>query len=471
MRISNTKRPQWVDYYASVEIVSASSDGFPNDSLATIVIDAIPKMVVKAIKGLESTEVINDLENNFPIFMLTAEIDSVLAKVMENNDTWLELSIGRDRSGDETAFEAKAIAFSSEDGAQELFWVKVIKSSVAKQNLSHLAKLAEVRAVADSDKNDLDEFDCAFSTAGVAVYDVGQANFCALVDGNEHPVVFFDLGWPLNFNKKSLRLPGPFDPFALERINGDETPVILSHLDWDHWGFAHESGMARYDEEKGYWRSEVFYKNEALNRRWLMRRPRFHRHKLGPSHIHFVLTLSSTILRDGKPALTFWPARQAKLSFESYTVIRCSPTIRIGTNAAYLRNNESLAVIVQLRNESGKVLLSGDADYPSIPAGHLRGLTGIVAPHHGGAVTDWSIPVPSRENSMIMSTYSGCYSNVPSRDTEYEACLKGWAIQSTDSRITCPNGCCISGNKLIPLSSVRPRCSCGIVPESGLCLG
>ena len=44
------------------------------------------------------------------------------------------------------------------------------------------------------------------SLHGVAVYDVGQANFNALVDQYEHPRLFFDFGRPIYIKGFSLSL-------------------------------------------------------------------------------------------------------------------------------------------------------------------------------------------------------------------------------------------------------------------------
>jgi hypothetical protein len=471
MESSNHRQPRWVDYYASFETVVSDGDT-PND-FATVVIDAIPKSAAAALRALDTNRVIEDLDRHFPVFMLTAKLEVKLATGLVENSGWIELSIGTDPYGDGESFQASSITFeANEEEAEAVFWVRVRSTSVAKRNLSALAALAEFRTVADATPSTLTPFDCAHEAIGVAVYDVGQASFCALVDQYEHPLMFFDFGWPLPFNKKSLRLPGPFFPLddSLQR-NGPQ-PVVLSHLDWDHWGFAHQSGRARYDHQNGHWHSVVKYKEDALNRQWLMRRPRFHRHKLGPSHIHFLLALSSTFLPDGTRALTFWPAKHSRISFTNYTVIRCSPSKSGGTNSAYLRNNESLALAAKLEHRPEKVLLTGDSDFPSIPINHLRGLTGMAAPHHGGSITRLSTPAAPRNSRMVRSTYPGCYPNVPSDDAETEAIIQGWEIHDTNDRELCrfPCSCNTHGNKLIPLSADNPKCGCGGVPWSGLCL-
>lgn len=463
--------PRWVDYYASIETVV--NDGDTQNDFATIVIDAIPKSSAVALRNLDANRVLEDLDRYFPVFMLTAKLEMKLANELVDNTGWIELSISTDSHGEEASFQASSITFEGdEEQAEVIFWVRVRSTSVAKRNLSALAAIAEFRTVSDATELTLRPFDCAKEAAGVAVYDVGQASFCALVDQNEHPLMFFDLGWPLPYNKRSLRLPGPFSPLheSLQR-NGPQ-PVVLSHLDWDHWGFAIQSGQAKFDLRNGHWLTVPEYKADALRRPWLMRRPRFHRHKLGPSQIHFLLTLSITFLPDGTRALTFWPAKRSRLSFTNYTVIRCSPAHGGRTDFAYLRNNESLALTAKLEQRIEKVLLTGDSDYPSIPVNHLRALTGISAPHHGGAITRHSTPAAPPHSRMVRSTYPGCYQSVPSHLAETEATNQGWEIHDTNDRSLChcELRCNTHGNKLIPLSVDIPKCSCGNVPSFGLCL-
>lgn len=469
MESSKFRHPRWANYYASFETVV--SDDTSND-FATVVIDAIPKSAAAALRALDINRVNEDLDRHFPVFMLTAQLGVKLATELVESSGWIELSIGTVPFGDGESFQASSIFEANEEDAGTVFWVKVLSTSVAKRNLSALAALAEFHTITDAEASSLTSFDCAHEAIGVAVYDVGQASFCALVDRNEHPLMFFDFGWPLPFNKKSLRLPGPFLPLDVSLQRNGPQPVVLSHLDWDHWGFAHQSGKARYDHQSGHWHSIVTYKQDALNRQWLMRRPRFHRHKLGPSHIHFLLTLSSTFLPGGVHALKFWPAKHSRLTFTNYKIIRCSPSKIGGTNSAYLRNNESLALVAKLEHRPEKVLLPGDSDFPSIPSNHLSGLTGMAAPHHGGSITRHSTPAAPRSSRMVRSTYPGCYPNVPSDDAETEAVIQGWEIHDTNDRELCrfPCKCKTHGNKLIPLSARNPRCSCGKVPSRGLCL-
>lgn len=466
MQDHHQKNHEWIEYFASIEVIDGEIE-----SGVRVIIDAIPRGVITELKALSPEQAVEHFEKTFAFLLLTTKFSPELAALLVNTKNWASLSLTHIDPRDENAIEAQSVDFSNdEDGTGQTFWIKVEHKEVPKRELSVLVSLAEVAFLADCDTLDcLGEPHSIDEYGGIAVYDVGQANLCAVVDMNEHPILFFDLGWPLPFNKRSARPHGPFDPFILDAPD-TKTPIVLSHLDWDHWGFAYKSGQARYDNKRGFWKSEVSYHDEIMSRPWLMRRPRFHRHKLGPSHIHLVLTLSQTPLEDLTPALKIWPAKRSRMDWGACTIIRCSPEPGTITTPAFLRNNESLALMAASTSSQYKVLLCGDADYPSIGASYKRSLTGIVAPHHGGSVTPWSIPPASGVGQMVMSTYPGCYSNVPSVNTETEARDKGWEIRKTCNRRHCHGSCDNNGNQLIELGPYQPECGCGQVPRGGLCL-
>lgn len=134
-----------------------------------------------------------------------------------------------------------------------------------------------------------------------------------------------------------------------------------------------------------------------------------------------------------------------------------------------LNVTDSRAVRARLGDLYQWVLLCGDADYTSIPDCYKQGLTGLVAPHHGGAITPGSTPNAVGHGRMVFSTYKGCYSNVPSSDTAAEARKMGWRISETSDRRKCNRGHCVRGNRLIRLGCT-PECGCGKVVANCLCL-
>jgi hypothetical protein len=97
--------------------------------------------------------------------------------------------------------------------------------------LSTLEQVAAFKTIPDAD--DLDVFDVSdHEAAAVAVYDFGQRSLSAIVNEVEHPVIFFDMGWPLSFFPKSLpkhlRFFNPF-PTAL---GGVRRPHQLFYRIW-----------------------------------------------------------------------------------------------------------------------------------------------------------------------------------------------------------------------------------------------
>lgn len=451
---------QSIKYIASIDTSSANPDGTIAED-APLILDAIPNSVIYNY----STEI-------------SEAIDFLLLRVNVNKNSGINSLEGRDLlcfklfdkkpADDVETYQANSIDFNFDgeaniDGQQ--FWIQFLTEQPTEFEINVLKQMAEIKSFPDASKENCIKLLKHIHTPriSVGVYDVGQANFCSIVDQNEHPLVFFDLGWPVCFNRKSNPRMRSFDPFALDDLCAP-APVILSHLDWDHWAYAYQSGMARWDEVKGYWKSEIKFRELAINRPWLIRRPDYDRHRLGASHINLIQTLSK------HTALYIWPDKLNEIHFGSLTVFKCMPEEKTETRPAFLRNNESLAILVKDKISNAKVLLCGDADYTSIPARYLRNLTGIVAPHHGGKTTPCKMPNALGHGRMVLSTYPECYSNVPAEDVENEAKSQGWDVFKTSDRDACVNNSsCITGNKFIRLST-SPRCRCGTVDRSCLCL-
>lgn len=379
------------------------------------------------------------------------------------------------QEGDEW-FESTPLQFGNEDNENSPLYVRLEKSPPKEHLVETLEVIAGFSHLSDMESED------AFvlrtnEIAAVAVYDVGQASMNALVDEVEHPVMFFDFGWPAAFNVASIpQTSRHFNPMSLER--GDfsvPAPVVLSHLDWDHWAYAYKSGRAKWNKNIAAWVTVPTYRPDALKRPWLMRRPQLTPHKLGPSHIHFVDTLSKTKLHFGGIALNFWPEKKRKLNLGGYTIFSCNPVSGSGTLPPFMRNNQGLGMLVFDKHSRARTLLPGDADYPSVPNFAKQRLTGLVATHHGGKVTRGSIPNATAHGRMVFSVFPGCYSNMPHPDVESEAYLKGWRIARTSERVDCfrintPEKQIKCGNRLIRLTQEPPQCGCNRVPNGCLCI-
>jgi len=458
--------PKWVEYITAIDSSGANSNGDMPEEIY-INFDAIPRSLVRELVAQTHIDNNENWGEKISFLLLRAKVGRVEYKRLTETCDWISISVTHSDPNEESSFPALAIEFGEEVPRSQKFWVRLSHDRPTIMETNFIAKLADVQIESEFSINDFG-VPLRGHKFGIAVYDVGQANFCALVNEYEHPLAFFDIGWPASFNLKSApKKIVSFDPFALDQMERP-APVILSHLDWDHWGFAFQSGKAVWDK-RGFWKSQVIYRKNALNRPWLLRRPRFKRHKLGMSHIHLMHTLRSTILPDGTRALKLWPTKTASLKWGPCTVIRCNPKHGSKKSIPFLRNNESLAMLVEDATNGARVLLCGDADYPSIKNIYRQRLIGLVAPHHGGNISANSTPVALGLGRMVFSTFPGCYSSVPSKITKTEARLHGWRISNTSDRFTCTRGHCTRGNRLIRLE-ITPRCTCNRVPAACLCL-
>ena len=257
----------------------------------------------------------------------------------------------------------------------------------------------------------------------VVVYDVGQANCNAVVDKKGRPLLFFDLGWPWSSDAAPSQIA--------DLLTGNVAPVVLSHCDFDHWAYALQA--------RGRGGEGVKVKPEALTRTWIARKPELKAHKLSPTHIAF----ANELLKAGK--LLLWPAPTKTLDSAGLRLIACKPKdAELGD-----RNNSGLAMrIAGVGQAGGDVLLTGDADYASISnvdSKALRGLKGLVVPHHGGA-TITPPPAPARRNSpAVISAHERNTYGHPKASVIFKCISAGWGIACTLDRY--PK---CGGTKLIP---------------------
>lgn len=434
--------------------------------LRRILIDAVP-MIALNIAWQQQQQ----FEQRKPVPFLLLQVDAALPGAMNllNETGWIKLTLtepGPSISG----IPATAITWegnANEDRGQEpveTLNLIVINWAPAASNLVEytsalwpdFSKIARIPPASGRS-----------TPCAMGVYDVGQAAFGAIVDDFEHPTAYLDMGWPLGFNRKSLPVIPHFKIFGTPGEN--EAPVILSHLDWDHWGFAIERGTASFDRQLLAWVTDPKYRSAVIRRPWYMRQPQYLRHNLGPSHAHLVQTLGGTTKSGGGlDVLHFYDESLPYMATDDLILIRCDAVA--GTNdPAYLRNNEGLAVLL-ITAEDARFLYCGDADYPSIAACFLKKLDGIVAPHHGGAITYAAMPAPAQPGSkMVVSSGDWCYSSMPDMTTQFVALAQGWDWVETNQRRKCTSGGCYRGNAVM-FAGLKPQCGCGEVPASCLCL-
>lgn len=304
----------------------------------------------------------------------------------------------------------------------------------------------------------------------VVAYHVGQGNCNAIVNEAEHPIVFFDFGWPIQTNAAGAPEPAP----ALLSVPKDEwlgrPPIVLSHWDWDHWAYALNSWS--YDRSVGGARPE--WKSGALRRPWLV--PPDIGLKLGPSH-HKLMEDLRRQSKGGIRSLHVWPTKEKSKAIGNLVLLRCSPPKGVPRS----RNDSGLAAVVRINDgsTSGWVLLPGDADFRSIPL-RLVGkeleqepLVGMVASHHGGKLPVFSIPETRAPGArLVVSTGHNHYGH-PSAQMLANYGFLGWKDQvRTDLAVFCSGtGSCgaphqVGAVLVQPAHFAKPQCGCGEVPEA-----
>lgn len=216
----------------------------------------------------------------------------------------------------------------------------------------------------------------------VVAYDVGQANWNAVVDvGNcpdrpPVPVLFFDCGAPSGWNYHT-RPTSVIDPFANASL---AAPVVLSHWDMDHW-----AGAAPDQPLYGGRGIVLRWSPTALDRIWIV--PNQGRNSTGQKIRSTAWRLALALHKTNK--LVVWPTLLNRISLpQGSCIVKCVPAPRVrGKN-----NNSGLAMIVQThssRRPDALTILPGDADYASLainyPELYQPGMsfTGLIASHHG----------------------------------------------------------------------------------------
>lgn len=475
-QIEFEEKEKFVRYVGTIDTACANPDGsFPEN--AEMILDVIPVDLLDQFSGRLNHIREQGLGEGEEVGFLLLRVGANVPQARRRLETgkYFQITVTRLPQQGDDWFESIPLQLGNDNNENSPLYVRFEENPPRKHLVETLEVIACFSHLPDMENQDtfvLGENEIA----AVAAYDVGQASMNALVNGVEHPVMFFDFGWPAKFNTASIPETSVyFNPLSSNIIPArGPAPVVLSHLDWDHWAYAYKSGRARWNKTIGAWITVPIYRADALKRPWLMRRPQFTSHKLGPSHIHFVDTLSKTKLHSGAMALNFWPKGKRTLNLGGCTIFSCNPVSGSRRAPSFLRNNQGLGMLIFDKQSGARTLLPGDADYPSVPHFAKQRLTGLVATHHGGKVTPGSIPNATAHGRMIFSVFPGCYSNIPHGDVEDEAYQKGWRIALTSDRVDCfrsiaPEKQIQCGSRLIRLAQT-PQCGCNGIPEGCLCI-
>ena len=268
----------------------------------------------------------------------------------------------------------------------------------------------------------------------IVVYDVGQANWNALVDTsncpNSAPTVrmFFDFGVPTGWNYGTLPTP-PLDPLASPTVD-PSAPVILSHWDMDHWAGA-TFGQPLYGS-RGL---TIHWDPRAIdNRKWLV--PNQGRSKSGqrvsPTSWRFALAL----YRRGN--LMIWPTLMNSVqSSRGDWLVKCVPTPGVPSN----NNNTGLAFSALLHpGWNGYTLCPADAEYSSVFSNLPQQMKffHLIASHHGGNLKHpRRVPLAQYGRFSRLVISHGARYGHPTIAAKAAHTAKNWTMQyETNSRIS-----------------------------------
>jgi len=213
-------------------------------------------------------------------------------------------------------------------------------------------------------------FAVAPPVTSIGAMDIGQGNCNLLLDTNNEPFTYFDIGYPLWFYVGSLpanlnyaNLGGAYlGPIAQNTANDLE--VVLSHWDWDHWRMGKIANM--------------------ITLPWLVPNQ-----PVGGSALNFFNSLTNVQIYGGAPF---------NAAGNTFTLHRCNP---IGLPAAAVLNNSGIAMKVNMLLPTAsavptEVMMTADANFNKVAGYPFVNLTGIEAVHHGSNAHGASnnLPVP-----------------------------------------------------------------------------
>jgi competence protein ComEC len=189
----------------------------------------------------------------------------------------------------------------------------------------------------------------------VDAIDVGQASFVAVHD-QRNSYLFFDVGRPLWFHKKSLPSSIRYCP------PHDDAAVILSHWDYDHY-------------------SGVYNATEFRKLLWIAPAD-----KLGPTSYNLAKSLGSSLI-----AL-------------AHGVHLRIGRMRLGWATGPTGDRNNRGIVGLMRVDGRRVLLTGDASYQFISKSWKANVTGVQVPHHGSAHSAAPVPKPNSPAVAVICT-------------------------------------------------------------------
>ncbi|EJM89742.1 hypothetical protein PMI33_02019 [Pseudomonas sp. GM67] len=403
-----------------------------------------------------------------------ASVAGLFPSIGESEGRWVKIEVASQIS--ENTISADVVMFGDNAEPVLLHIASVSPIELSNWESAIFMLAGEVRSPASFIAGVLDVSLRESGTLAIAAYDVGQGNCNAIVDEHEFPRVFFDLGWAPNFH---ARTRPSHQPAFFACNHHTAAPVVLSHWDMDHWCYA--IARSKYDPVNLTTKHE--WNQEALKRFWIARAPEIEQHQIGPLARSFYDALTRKQLMPGISAMLLWPDNCERIRFADGWLEACEPDTRQTRD----RNNTGIAMFVRPKGKGPAILMTGDADFPSIPSlatNHRLKLAGMVAPHHGSTITAAAVPKPMRGSpkKLVLSVGDGNSYGHPKQDSidAYEAAGWDWTVTLTKDRQECsrtyppypPKHEHNHGNILLKFSikAKDPQCLCGCVRAGNLCL-
>ncbi|MCO4090638.1 MAG: hypothetical protein HEQ34_01620 [Sphingorhabdus sp.] len=203
--------------------------------------------------------------------------------------------------------------------------------------------------------------------AAIAVNDIGIGNCNMLIDTVGEPVVYYDCGYPLWFFVSSapanIRVGTPAYQGPILQNANNNLRIILSHWDWDHYRYAAITGLIHLP---------IYAPTQPM----------------GPATTNFAKALRNLVLH--QPNISM-------VSGAAYDIYLCMPPA--GMPPAALLNNSGLALRVPsllpiADANPHDVILTGDANYATMPVAAFNNVNGVVAVHHGSNAHGAGTPPP-----------------------------------------------------------------------------
>lgn len=199
----------------------------------------------------------------------------------------------------------------------------------------------------------------------LVVYDVGQGSMNALLNENGFPFAYFDVGGGAYWNAHTY-------PNPKKLCFNDNSIIILSHWDFDHW-----------------WTFNLLIKRNMINKKvkttWIVPYQ-----KLGTIQYKFY-----NLLKKNGHRIIVFPENSVGI-FQFGKIEKCRG-----------KNINDCGLVLKITIDKNKYLLPADTEFEWIPNLKNETYAGVVASHHGGFISDnlKEYPNPQNDNGKIVYSF------------------------------------------------------------------